>query len=58
MVLQKSGFDVLKGGSNPFHDGNKNNRLDKKNIQEKPKIFYAVSEKQNPPKKCRKVFDF
>jgi hypothetical protein len=32
MVLQKSGFDVLKGGSNPFHDGNKNNRLDKKNI--------------------------
>jgi hypothetical protein len=50
MVLQKSGFDVLKGGSNSFHDGNKNNRLDKKNIEEKPKILYAVSEKQNPPK--------
>jgi hypothetical protein len=24
--------------------------LDKKNIEEKPKILYAVSEKQNPPK--------
>ncbi len=50
MVLQKSGFDVLKGGSNPFHDGNKIIVWTKKNIEEKPKTFYAVSEKQNPPK--------
>jgi hypothetical protein len=57
MVLQKSGFDVLKGGSNPFHDGNKNNRLDKKNIEEKPK-YSTQFQKSRTPQKCRKVFDF
>jgi hypothetical protein len=30
----------------------------KKNIEEKPKIFYAVSEKQNPPKNVAKFLTF